>query len=117
LATRKRRADDRTSVSFPRLSFGTGLRQRRQRFAEETWHHPELTLGWGFCEVCLTTRKIGGLHEFDFVMAARIDMLAADEACIAAAVANIVEPARRPRASASDAAERLDEGEFLCHTS
>jgi 4a-hydroxytetrahydrobiopterin dehydratase len=46
--------------------------------AEETWHHPELTLGWGFCEVCLTTRKIGGLHEFDFVMAARIDMLAAD---------------------------------------
>jgi hypothetical protein len=23
----------------------------------------------------LTTRKIGGLHEFDFVMAARIDVL------------------------------------------
>ncbi len=46
--------------------------------AEETWHHPELTLGWGFCEVSLTTRKIGGLHEFDFVMAARIDALAAN---------------------------------------
>ena len=45
--------------------------------AEETWHHPELVLGWGFCEVSLTTRKIGGLHEFDFVMAARIDALAA----------------------------------------
>jgi 4a-hydroxytetrahydrobiopterin dehydratase len=44
--------------------------------AEETWHHPELTLGWGFCEVSLTTRKIGGLHESDFVMAARIDALA-----------------------------------------
>ena len=44
--------------------------------AEETWHHPELVLGWGFCEVSLTTRKIGGLHEFDFVMAARIDALA-----------------------------------------
>jgi 4a-hydroxytetrahydrobiopterin dehydratase len=43
--------------------------------AEETWHHPELLLGWGFCEVSLTTRKIGGLHEFDFVMAARIDAL------------------------------------------
>jgi 4a-hydroxytetrahydrobiopterin dehydratase len=41
--------------------------------AEETWHHPELVLGFGFCEVSLTTRKIGGLHEFDFVMAARID--------------------------------------------
>jgi 4a-hydroxytetrahydrobiopterin dehydratase len=44
--------------------------------AEETWHHPELTLGWGFCEGSLTTRKIGGLHESDFVMAARIDALA-----------------------------------------
>lgn len=45
--------------------------------AEETWHHPELVLGWGYCEVSLTTRKIGGLHESDFVMAARIDALAA----------------------------------------
>lgn len=44
--------------------------------AEETWHHPELTLGWGFCDVSLTTRKISGLHESDFVMAARIDGLA-----------------------------------------
>jgi len=44
--------------------------------AEETWHHPELRLGWGFCEVSLMTRKIGGLHESDFVMAARIDVLA-----------------------------------------
>ena len=44
--------------------------------AEETWHHPELVLGWGFCEVSQTTRKIGGLHESDFVMAARIDALA-----------------------------------------
>ena len=44
--------------------------------AEEVWHHPELALGWGFCDVSLTTRKIGGLHESDFVMAARIDALA-----------------------------------------
>jgi 4a-hydroxytetrahydrobiopterin dehydratase len=44
--------------------------------AEEIWHHPELALGWGFCDVSLTTRKIGGLHESDFVMAARIDALA-----------------------------------------
>ena len=44
--------------------------------AEEIWHHPELVLGWGFCEVSLTTRKIRGLHESDFVMAARIDALA-----------------------------------------
>ncbi len=52
------------------------VRDYRTALAEETWHHPELTLGWGFCEVSLTTRKIGGLHESDFVMAARIDALA-----------------------------------------
>jgi len=46
--------------------------------AEKIWHHPELTLGWGFCEIALTTRKIGGLHESDFVMAARIDALASN---------------------------------------
>ena len=44
--------------------------------AEEVWHHPELALGWGFCDVSLTTRKIGGLHESDLVMAALIDALA-----------------------------------------
>jgi hypothetical protein len=38
----------------------------------------ELVLGGGFCEVYLTTRKIAGLHEFDFVMAARIDAIAGD---------------------------------------
>src|SRR5215467_9462568 len=25
--------------------------------AEESWHHPELALGWGFCEVSLTTQQ------------------------------------------------------------
>jgi len=34
-------------------------------------------LGWSYSEVSLTIRKIGGLHESDFVMAARIDALAA----------------------------------------
>jgi pterin-4a-carbinolamine dehydratase len=45
--------------------------------AEKTRHHPELVLGWGYCEVSLMTRKTGGLHESDFVMVARIDALAA----------------------------------------
>src|SRR5260370_32841433 len=41
--------------------------------AEETWHHPELTLGWGFCEVSLTTRKMRGPHESHFVSACATD--------------------------------------------
>lgn len=54
------------------LAFANGV----SILAEEVWHHPELALGWGFCDISLTTRKIGGLHESDFVMAARIDALA-----------------------------------------
>jgi 4a-hydroxytetrahydrobiopterin dehydratase len=67
IARRFRFPDYRTALAFANAV---------SVLAEETWHHPELALGFGFCEVSLTTRKIGGLHEFDFVMAARIDTLA-----------------------------------------
>ncbi len=62
---------------FPDYRSALALANAVSALADETWHHPELVLGWGFCEVWLTTRKIGGLHEFDFVMAARINALAA----------------------------------------
>jgi 4a-hydroxytetrahydrobiopterin dehydratase len=61
---------------FPDYRMALAFANAVSVMAEETWHHPELALGFGFCEVTLTTRKIGGLHEFDFVMAARIDALA-----------------------------------------
>jgi 4a-hydroxytetrahydrobiopterin dehydratase len=58
---------------FPDYRTALAFANTVSALAEQSWHHPELLLGWGFCEVSLTTRKIGGLHEFDFVMAARID--------------------------------------------
>lgn len=61
---------------FPDYRTALAFANAVSALAEESWHHPELVLGWGFCEVSLTTRKIGGLHEFDFVMAARMDALA-----------------------------------------
>jgi 4a-hydroxytetrahydrobiopterin dehydratase len=67
LARRFRFPDYRTALAFANAV---------SVLAEQIWHHPELVLGWGFCEVLLTTRKIRGLHESDFVMAARIDALA-----------------------------------------
>jgi 4a-hydroxytetrahydrobiopterin dehydratase len=62
---------------FPDYRTALAFTNAVSALAEETWHHPELVLGWGYCEVSLTTRKIGGLHESDFVMTARIDALAA----------------------------------------
>jgi 4a-hydroxytetrahydrobiopterin dehydratase len=43
--------------------------------AEEQKHHPDLTVGWGRLGVTLFTHAIGGLHENDFILAARIDAL------------------------------------------
>jgi 4a-hydroxytetrahydrobiopterin dehydratase len=43
--------------------------------AEEVGHHPDLHLAWGKVKVIVWTHKIGGLHEADFVFAAKVDAL------------------------------------------
>ena len=44
--------------------------------AEQEGHHPDITFGWGYCTVSFYTHKIKGLHENDFIMAAKVDALA-----------------------------------------
>lgn len=43
--------------------------------AEAQGHHPDIAFGWGYATVSLTTHAIKGLHENDFVMAAKYDRL------------------------------------------
>jgi 4a-hydroxytetrahydrobiopterin dehydratase len=43
--------------------------------AEEEGHHPALFTEWGKVTVRWWTHKIGGLHENDFIMAAKTDRL------------------------------------------
>ncbi len=43
--------------------------------AEAERHHPDVSFGWGYAVVSLQTKKIKGLHENDFIMAAKIDQL------------------------------------------
>jgi 4a-hydroxytetrahydrobiopterin dehydratase len=43
--------------------------------AEAEGHHPDVSFGWGYATVSLQTKKIGGLHENDFILAAKIDQL------------------------------------------
>ena len=54
--------------------------ERAAALAEEEAHHPEIRFGWGFAAVSLQTKKIKGLHENDFIMAAKLDRLAAEQA-------------------------------------
>lgn len=46
--------------------------------AEAQGHHPDVAFGWGWANISWQTKKIGGLHENDFVMAAKTDRLAAE---------------------------------------
>lgn len=43
--------------------------------AEAEGHHPDVCFGWGYATVSLQTKEIKGLHENDFIMAAKIDDL------------------------------------------
>ncbi len=38
-------------------------------------HHPDIECGWGYCRIRYQTHAIGGLHENDFICAAKIDHL------------------------------------------
>ena len=44
--------------------------------AEQESHHPDIRFGWGYCSIVLFTHKIDGLHENDFILAAKINDLA-----------------------------------------
>jgi 4a-hydroxytetrahydrobiopterin dehydratase len=57
-----------------------GFVERAAALAEDEGHHPEIRFGWGFATVSLQTKKIKGLHENDFIMAAKLDRIAAERA-------------------------------------
>jgi 4a-hydroxytetrahydrobiopterin dehydratase len=49
--------------------------QRVGELAETEGHHPDISFGWGYATVSLSTKKIKGLHENDFIMASIIDRM------------------------------------------
>jgi 4a-hydroxytetrahydrobiopterin dehydratase len=46
---------------------------RVAEIAEENGHHPDIFFGYGYAEILIHTHKINGLHENDFILAAKID--------------------------------------------
>ena len=43
--------------------------------AEQEGHHPDIAIHWNKVDLVLWTHKIGGLHENDFILAAKIQRL------------------------------------------
>lgn len=41
--------------------------------AEKEQHHPDIELGWGYCNVTIFTHAIGGISENDIILAAKIN--------------------------------------------
>ena len=52
------------------------LVRKAAELAEAEGHHPDITFGWGYATVSLYTHKIKGLHENDFILAAKLDAVA-----------------------------------------
>jgi 4a-hydroxytetrahydrobiopterin dehydratase len=43
--------------------------------SEQADHHPDIKFGWGYAEFEITTHDRGGITEFDFALAEKIDAL------------------------------------------
>lgn len=63
------------TFSFKDFVAAMAFAQRVGQISEAEGHHPDITFGWGYCRVLFYTHKIKGLHENDFIMAAKVDAL------------------------------------------
>ena len=43
--------------------------------SEQENHHPDISYGWGYAKILITTHAIEGLSENDFILAAKIDQI------------------------------------------
>ncbi len=73
--------DDATRIErnyrFRNFSDAFAFVTRAAQLAEAESHHPDICFGWGHATVSLRTKKIKGLHENDFIMATKLDRIAA----------------------------------------
>ena len=66
----------RRTYRFGNFREALAFAQHVGELAEAVGHHPDVCFGWGYATVSLRTKKIKGLHENDFIMAAKVDRLA-----------------------------------------
>ena len=45
------------------------------KISEKENHHPDISFGWGYAKILITTHAIEGLSENDFILAAKIDQI------------------------------------------
>lgn len=60
---------------FPDFAQAMVFANKVATIAERSHHHPELLITWGAVTVRWWTHKIKGVHQNDFIMAAKTDLL------------------------------------------
>lgn len=70
-------SDDGASIArrwtFRDFAGALDCANRAGRVAEARNHHPDIRLGWGYCEIRFTTHDAGGLTQADLDAAAALD--------------------------------------------
>lgn len=72
-----RAADGKLHKRFEFANFAESLAfvNRAGELAEAADHHPDVKLGWGYAEFEITTHDRGGITDFDFALAEKIERL------------------------------------------
>jgi 4a-hydroxytetrahydrobiopterin dehydratase len=68
------------TFKFADFAQALAFTNRVGQLAEEKDHHPTMVTEWGKVTVTWWTHSVGGLHQNDFVMAARTDELYEEQA-------------------------------------
>src|SRR5665647_2008119 len=63
----------RREIKFKNFKRALDFANEVGRLAEEEKHHPEISLGWGHCDIEIWTHANSNLLENDFILAAKID--------------------------------------------
>ncbi len=95
---RLRASPDRLERDFRFADFrqAQDFAMRVGALCEAEGHHAEILFGWGHCTVTFWTHKINGLHENDFIMAAKVSGLADEPYVPASESMGDVSPTARP---------------------
>ncbi len=64
---------------FDDFAAALAFAMRVGELCEKEGHHADIAFGWGYCSVDFHTRKIGGLHQNDFIMAAKVNAIPLNE--------------------------------------
>ena len=66
----------RAGLSFSEFPRGLAFVERAAALESQVYY-PEITFGWGYTTISMNTKKIKGLLENDYIMAAKLDRIAA----------------------------------------